>query len=474
MNKKLISENYKKRLQELAGVLIEDNSGKLKNFGISNDVVSFIIGLDDKLALFLTNITLFEFAKQEGLKGKNIKELIPIINQEDFLQFLHNNRERLNYILEWIKSPNRQGNIDFKSIEDLSQAFNMADTWFNSFEATGVITDESGEVVKNYPNDGMYWIDLKTNDSCEESDAMGHCGRDGLATTIFSLRDINKVPYVTVAYNEDTKTLTQVKGRANKRPVERYMPFVFNFLNDMVKKGKIENVKWSYSPHGPDLTEPEIAYVFEGNLDAYISGMVKGNLLSQVYVPLSYGKEEIIKAIGKEKYSEYINQLLIKNLESPSFRLKLKKGDIISAVGQERYKEYLNQLMDKALENPAYKVSLPKADIVNVVGEEKYNQYIDGILNKVLVDPIKYTVDMEKDELFAILGEEKYKEFMISVVKKIVDASSSENTLEYLLKKHKLHMPIDKIKQIVGSKTWFMFLKRSHESGQSNIRGRLD
>lgn len=202
--------------------------------------------------------------------------------------------------------------------------------------------------------------------------------------------------------------------------------------------------------------------------------MVKGNLLSQVYVPLSYGKEEIIKAIGKEKYSEYINQLLIKNLESPSFRLKLKKGDIISAVGQERYKEYLNQLMDKALENPAYKVSLPKADIVNVVGEEKYNQYIDGILNKVLVDPIKYTVDMEKDELFAILGEEKYKEFMISVVKKIVDASSSENTLEYLLKKHKLHMPIDKIKQIVGSKTWFMFLKRSHESGQSNIRGRLD
>jgi len=471
MHSKLISESYKKRLQELAGVLSEDNTGKLKNFGISDDVANFIVGIDDKLALFLTNITLFEFAKQEGLKGKNIKELIPIINQEDFLQFLHNNRERLNYILEWIKSPNRQGNIDFKSIEDLSQAYEMADAWFNTFEATGIIDDESGEVVKTYPNEGMYWIDLKTNNSCEESSAMGHCGRDGLATTLFSLRDTNKVPYVTIAYNENTKTITQVKGRANKRPVERYMQFVFNFLNDMVKKGKIEHVKWSY---GKDLTAPEVAYVFEGNLDAYIAGMVKDNLISKVYVPLSYGKEEIIKAIGKEKYSEYINQLLIKNLESPSFRLKLKKGDIIAAVGPDKYKEYLNQLMDKALENPAYKVNLPKSDIVNVVGEEKYNQYIDGILNKVLVDPVKYAVDMEKDELFAILGEVKYKEFMSNIVKKVVEASSSENTLQYLLGKHKLTMPIDKVQQMVGPKIWFMFLNRSNKKGMSNLYSRLD
>jgi|ERR1035437_7995709 hypothetical protein len=474
MHSKLISESYKKRLQELAGVLVEDNSGKLKGFGISDDAAKFIVGIDDKLAMFLTNITLFEFAKQEGIKSKNIKEIIPIINQGDYLQFLHNNKEKLNYVLEWIKSPFRQGELNLKDIEDLSQAYEMADAWMKSLEATGFIKDESGDIIKTYPADGMYWIDLKTNNSCAESNAMGHCGRDGKATTLFSLRDKEKSPYVTIGYNENTKTVTQVKGRQNKRPIDKYMKYVFSFLMEMVKSNKLINFEWSYSPHGPDLTSEEINYIFEGNLGVYINSMLERNLKDTIYTPISFSRDEIINATGKEKYSEYINKLLLKNLESPSFRLKLKKGDIITVVGQEKYKEYLNQLINKVIENPAYKISFPKADIVSVVGEDRYNQYVNGILSKVLENPIKHQIDMEKDELFALLGADKYKEFTNNIVKQIVNASKTENTLEYLMGKHKLTMPLDKVKEIVGAKNWFMFLKRSHEAGQSNLHGRLD
>jgi hypothetical protein len=467
----IISENHIKRLQELAGILSEDNSGKLKKFGINDDVANFIVGLDDKLAMFLANITISEFAKEEGILGKNLKEIIPIINQEDFLEFLDKNKERLNYVLEWLKSPFRQGDVNIKEIDDVSQAYEMADAWFKSLEATGVVKDESGDIVKTYMSDGMYWIDLKTNNSCEESAAMGHCGTDNRATTLLSLRDKNKSPYVTIGYNEDNKIITQVKGRQNKRPIDRYMKYVFDLLMEMVRNDRLVSFDWSY---GTDLTPEEVQYVFEGNLNVYINGMLERNLKSDVYVPISFGREEITGAVGKEAYSGYVRKLLAKNLQSPSYRLKLKKGDIISAVGHEEYRSYLSELIGRAIENPNYKIGLPKADIISVVGEERYKEYIDGILNKVLENPVKYKIDMEKDELFALLGETRYKAFIGDIVRKIVGESKSENAINYLLGKHGIEITMEKIKELAGSRAWFMFLKRSHESGMSNIRAKLD
>ena len=168
--------------------------------------------------------------------GKSFQPIIHnscfiILNQNDYLNFLEKNEGRINYVLEWIKSPNRP-EMDLKTIQGLSQAEELARVWHNNRTASGAIKDESGDVLEIYPKEGLYWIDLKTNRSEEEAEAMGHCGTDNNATTLFSLRDKNKSPHVTIAYNGDAKTLKQVKGRNNQKPLPEYMKYVYDFLED--------------------------------------------------------------------------------------------------------------------------------------------------------------------------------------------------------------------------------------------------
>ena len=112
----MLTESYKKRIQELAGILLEDNTGKLKNFGISDDVAKKLVSVDDGLAMFFANATIRDFAKQEGIGTENLKETISVMDQGDFLQYLEDNTQRINYVLEWIKSPFRQGEINLKEI----------------------------------------------------------------------------------------------------------------------------------------------------------------------------------------------------------------------------------------------------------------------------------------------------------------------------------------------------------------------
>lgn len=463
----MISESYKNRIQELAGVLLEDNSGKLKGFGINDQVASYLVKLDDKLSIFVANITLAEFAKEEGIEGENLKELIPIINQNDYLNFLERNEGRINYVLEWVKSPDK-GEINLRDIKDLSQAMEMAEAWHNAAPATGAIHDESGEIVKTYPKEGYYWIDLKTNSSRPEADAMGHCGTDSRATTLFSFRDKEKSPHVTIAYDANNKSLRQVKGRANKRPLPEYMKYVYDFLREMVNQGMLTDVGWSY---GKDLEDDEINFIFEGKKDVLILSILEKNLKQNTYFQPPFTKEEIIAAIGKDKYKEYINKLLQKSLEIPSFNPKLKKGDIVDTIGLEGFNQYVKELFEKAIVNNQYQIGLSRNEIVRVVGEEQYNRYVHSILDKVLKDPVHQVTNMTKDELFAMLGDVGYKNYMKTLITNILESRdvNSENSLTYVLRKHGIPFEQEKLKAIAGPRAWFQYIKRLAMRGQSNI-----
>jgi hypothetical protein len=76
-------------------------------------------------------------------------------------------------------------------------------------------------------DDTSYWYDLQTDTCPIEAGRMGHCGGDGRATTLFSLRYKGKNQqksgsYVTVAYNPDTDSIYQIKGKFNKAPEKKY------------------------------------------------------------------------------------------------------------------------------------------------------------------------------------------------------------------------------------------------------------
>ena len=89
------------------------------------------------------------------------------------------------------------------------------------------------------------WFDLHTLSCREESKAMGHCGADPTGDTLFSLREkkllgnklIGWKPHVTATFHEDEKRLSQVKGRENKKPIEKYHPFIV----ELIENGLVED-----------------------------------------------------------------------------------------------------------------------------------------------------------------------------------------------------------------------------------------
>ena len=123
----------------------------------------------------------------------------------------------------WLKSQQDE----YKKIPELTKdsvnpagtLIRYADKWIKDIE-----TEE--QKVHTF-DDTSYWYDLKT-DSCPiEADRMGHCGGDGRATTLYSLRYKNKKQqksssYVTVAYNPDTDSIYQIKGKFNNAPDKKY------------------------------------------------------------------------------------------------------------------------------------------------------------------------------------------------------------------------------------------------------------
>ena len=90
---------------------------------------------------------------------------------------------------------------------------------------------------------GFYWANLETNDSREECERMGHCGRTANKNIIYSLREVIKIPGSKYSINKShlsasiskSGTLFQLKGPANSKPKEIYQKFItplFYALND--------------------------------------------------------------------------------------------------------------------------------------------------------------------------------------------------------------------------------------------------
>ena len=251
-------------------------SNNEEQVGFGPDVESYLRGLDYDFGTDIGAIALRGYFKHKNpdadTNSINLGEMVQSIDELDFLRFLKENENETSVILDWVNSPLRQENegpltSDFlksNNFQNLGEALFVAENWHTHIQASGKIKDQSvGRVIERYP-DGYYWKDLQTNSSKDEAQAMGHCGTDGKATTLISLRDDNDEPHVTIAYNENNKNVTQVKGKNNKRPIDKYMTYVNAFLANLVKSDKLQTFNWSYRP---DLKDTEVDKALE-NLSA--------------------------------------------------------------------------------------------------------------------------------------------------------------------------------------------------------------
>lgn len=84
------------------------------------------------------------------------------------------------------------------------------------------------------------WVQLLTKAATKfEGDAMGHCvaGDSYKPTNIFSLYDEDNLPHVTIEADHSGKKIKQIKGKQNRKPVERYIPPTVQFIKALLRKG---------------------------------------------------------------------------------------------------------------------------------------------------------------------------------------------------------------------------------------------
>lgn len=532
----MISEDYRTRIQRLAGLLTEDellmenNIGKLQELGFSEQFGNYLLELSKKYSIFLGNILTKEFAKEKGNTSGHIKNILPMLDQEELLIFSKSKAGDINFILEWINDINKAGeNLDLRQIDSLSDATERANEWYTSKRTSGEIKDESGNIIKVFP-DKYYFIDLKTNDSPQEASAMGHCGRDSRATTLLSLRDEKKEPHVTIAYNSDKQAVTQVKGKENQRPIDAYMAYVYQFLTELSNTGFVIHtatkpvglvtMDWSY---GADLSQEDIKKIFSKDKYAlYVFNVLVENLGNTYYSKLGMSMEEAKKIIGPDLYKKYIFKLLAKTLENPAYnRLNVSQEEIKQVIGEEnhkkfvsalvqkmieggnihslgnvvqrlrdnydlhltqqelktyvgadKYREYITTLLDKAMENPVInRLEVTKQEIVDELGLERYVEYIEAILNKILENPSNKKLNLSKEEIVDTVGEDKYNRFVISLVNKMFDSeyiSGLNGLLGMLRNNYSLDYTPQQVKDIIGEHKFAKYVKDLYDKAMIN------
>jgi hypothetical protein len=404
---------------------------------VANQMKEFFI--DAAISYLDYDISKHEFSEflkiGNSYKNEKIQKNLKVINDFININLLDQNpdytnsfNDDINYVLDWLKSPIRTEKVNLSEL-NLAQAIKKSDEWHNSLKATGKITDEQGKVLIEFDDD-FYWIDLQTTSSRAEADAMGHCGTTQKGDTLLSLRDKNKSPHVTVAYDNDG-VIYQMKGRNNKKPIEKYYPYIYRLLVD------------------PDLKPKYFGYEYKKSEDFNLSDFDKKtfNKVFQynpnlIYKSLSYDIE-LFKGIVKKDYldKDDIKKVLFNSDISIELFFALIDEDIfdnieLKTIFNDINSEPINKLTDAVVLKLFDKNIITREQLCKKFSELKIidnRLYIDGdkddleyILDDSIIniifsdDPFRYWdfpwYDMDSsDQVWSLLNKEN-KEIVINKI----------------------------------------------------------
>ena len=193
-----------------------------------------------KLSIWLTNKikdlvvnNLGSFIEEKHLSKEYItKNLNEVVSRNIFVE------RSLTSIMDYIRV-GLNGNIS--TIKDLSynELYRKSVDWHESLQVgQGDINyNEENTIIKDFRDEngmGFYWVDLETNNSPEECERMGHCGRTAGGNTILSLREFKPIPnskyvlnksHLTAAVGDDG-ILYQLKGSKNSKPKAEFHQYI--------------------------------------------------------------------------------------------------------------------------------------------------------------------------------------------------------------------------------------------------------
>lgn len=134
------------------------------------------------------------------------------------------------------------GNIQTLKDKDFQEILDASEKWHDELKVGDgkVNYNEKGNILLDFRDKngiGFYWVDLNTNDSREECERMGHCGRTDYSNTIVSLREVKEIngykineSHLTAAIGKEDGIIYQLKGKKNSKPEKKYYPYIVELL----------------------------------------------------------------------------------------------------------------------------------------------------------------------------------------------------------------------------------------------------
>jgi hypothetical protein len=198
----------------------------INKVGLKPETAQMFDSIAGGLSIFLTRKVLENFQRVTNMPIKSLaKELNPTSQLRQDLTSI------MDYVTNGLNgNKSSLDNLTFEQIKDKSKewhdSLNVGDSKINYVENNPILID-----FRNENGVGYYWVNLQTNNSKEECERMGHCGRSSLGS-LYSLRSyqqngkykVNK-SHLTASIGDNGK-LYQLKGSKNSKPNEKYHRYI--------------------------------------------------------------------------------------------------------------------------------------------------------------------------------------------------------------------------------------------------------
>lgn len=321
----------------------------------------------------------------------------------------------LTSIMDWIRV-GLNGNLGQYKNEDFSQLYNRSHVWHLSLKAgeSKINYKEKNEIIRDYRNKegvGFYWVNLNTNDSNEEHERMGHCGRTSSYNTLYSLRQFFKQEnyilnksVLTGAIGKSDGIVYQLKGVSNSKPKSEYHPYIFDLLlNDKNIKGFGSEYSSKDDFNVGDLSEDDIKTLFLKRPELFKRRKEK-IILSKLGLIEKINNKFILE-IRPDEVSDYVDGDFVLgqwkdkdgNIKKYYFFERLLSGDVYSlydrGIGKSEWEEAINnsvndtnaELLWSLVRNYANnnKIDIKGLNLVEAIIETDYDEVISAINNTI-------------------------------------------------------------------------------------------
>jgi hypothetical protein len=243
-----MNTNIRNILRE--GLILEASKKQIliQKIGWDEESAEILDRLCGPLSVFIGNKIIeqkiLEYGKfpDEVTQQQKVKMVLGELIDE---RYVYRQRQNISPIMDWIRV-GLNGNLGEYKTMPYYQLYNASVKWHDELEVgQGDINYvENNPIILDFRGAdglGFYWANLETNNSSEECDRMGHCGRSSYGN-LYSLRQVIRLndkytlnkSILTAAIGEDG-IMYQLKGGKNSKPEDKYHPYILPLFE--LKKG---------------------------------------------------------------------------------------------------------------------------------------------------------------------------------------------------------------------------------------------